>query len=566
MERDRIVEAIEELAALSELLEENPFKVRAYANGARALAKTSLAPERWGEPGILESVPGVGKAIAEKVRELLSTGAMRKLEEMRALVPQGVRALLAIPGLGPKKAGALWRGLGIASPGELEYACIENRLVALQGFGVKTQEKILAGIRFRARHAGKVLLPAALLAQEELLPLLRRAAPEGSWTWAGEAARLCPVVGGLELVADEGHAAPLAEALALARSGPSSFEGASPGGLRLHLRTAPRRALGAASVWHGSAPPFREALREELAGRGLEWGPEGLFHDGRPFETPSEASFWEAAGRPAVPPECRELSEALEADLASLVREGDLRGTFHVHTDWSDGGASLEEMVEGAERLGWEYLGICDHSVSAAYAGGLSAARLREQRAAIAEVQSRHPGVKIFAGVESDILADGALDYSGEELASLGLDLLVASVHSRFNLEEEAQTRRIEAAVRNPATTFLGHPTGRLLLAREPYRLRWRAVADAAASSGTAVELNANPHRMDVDWREIPALRGSGIQVGIHPDAHSVEGLRDVRYGIFADRKGLARKSDVINAMDAREVSAYLASRKGVRS
>jgi DNA polymerase (family 10) len=563
MERDRIVEAIEELAALSELLEENPFKVRAYANGARALAKTSLAPERWGEPGALESVPGLGKAIAEKVRELLASGSMRKLEELRAQVPQGVRELLAVPGLGPKRARALWRGLGVSSPGELEYACIENRLVALPGFGTKTQEKILSGLRFRARHAGKILLPAALTAQEELAALLARAAPEGSWAWTGESARLCPVVSGLEVVAMEEHAEALAQALSLSRSAPDSFEGLSAQGRSLLLRRAARSAFGAAVVWHASSPAFREALGKELAERGLAWNAQGLFRDGRPFETATEEAFWETAGRPAVPPECRESPEALQADLRELVREEDLRGAFHVHTDWSDGGGSLEEMVEGAERLGWEYLGICDHSVSAAYAGGLSVARLHQQRAAIAEIQERHPGLRIFAGVEADILADGALDYGEKELEDLGLDLVVASVHSRFNLDEEAQTRRLEAAVRNPATTFLGHPTGRLLLAREPYRFRWGDVAQAAASAGSVVELNANPHRLDVDWREIPALSTLGVKVGIHPDAHSVEGLRDVRYGIFMARKGLARKRDVVNTMDAGQVAQFLASHRG---
>ena len=373
------------------------------------------------------------------------------------------------------------------------------------------------------------------------------------------------MVGGLELVAVQEHAAALAHALALPASGEGTSEGRSPEGRPLVLRAVPRGAFGAALVWHASSAPFREALAKELASGGLRWGPAGLFRGDRLLETPVEPSFWEAAGRAPVPAECRELPQALEADLGELVEQGDLRGTFHVHTDWSDGGATLEQMVEGAERMGWEYLGICDHSVSAAYAGGLSVQRLREQRAAIAQVQARHPGVKIFAGVEADILADGALDYSPEEFATLGLDVVVASVHSRFNLDEEAQTRRLEAAVQNPEATFLGHPTGRLLLARAPYALNWRAVVERAADSGAAVELNANPHRLDVDWRELPGLRTAGVPVGIHPDAHSVDGLGDVRYGVFMARKGLARKADVVNTLSAGQVADFLASKRGSR-
>ena len=563
MERERIVGALEALAALSELLGENPFKARAYANAARTLSKASRPVESWGEPGVLEALPGVGKAIAEKVREQIATGSVHKLEELRAKVPPGVRELVGVPGLGPKKAGVLWRQLGLQSAGELEYACLENRLVSLPGFGPKTQAKVLEGVRLLAGRRGKLLLPSALAAQAALAARVERAARGARWLFAGEAARLCPVVSGLEVVLEAGRAEEAAAAMGLSRAAPGLFVGESPEGAPLRLRAAAAEGLGSAAVWFASGEPFREALRAELARSGLAWTEEGLLREGRAVPAPSEEAFWRAAARSPIPPECRELPEALEADLSEVVAEGDLRGAFHVHTDWSDGGATLEEMVAAAEALGWEYLGLCDHSASAVYAHGLDAERLVAQRAAIADTQARHPGIALFAGVESDILGGGELDYSDELLAAL--DLVVASVHGRFGLDEEAQTTRLVRAVSHPATTMLGHPTGRLLLSREPYAHRWEEVEEALVGAGAAVELNANPHRLDVDWTRLPSLRRRGVRVAVNPDAHSVAGLADVRYGIWAARKGLARRGDILNTLDREAVGAWLRSKKARR-
>jgi len=558
--RETVVAALEELAALSELLGENPFKVRAYANAARTLSKASQPVESWGEPSVLEALPGVGKAIAEKVREQIATGSMHKLEELRTKVPPGVRELLGVPGLGPKKAGVLWRQLGLQSPGELEYACLENRLVTLPGFGPKTQAKVLEGVRLLARRRGKLLLPSALEAQTALAARVEEAVPGARWLFAGEAVRLCPVVSGLELILEAGRAAEAAAALGLFPSAPGLFEGESPEGAPLRLRAAAPEHMGSAGVWFASGEPFREALHAELTRSGLAWTEEGLWREGRPLPAPSEESFWRAAERAPVPPECRELPEALAEDLSELVTEGDLRGAFHVHTDWSDGGATLEEMVAAAEALGWEYVGFCDHSASAVYAHGLEPERLLAQRAAIAEAQARHPGIALFAGVESDILGGGELDYSDELLATL--DLVVASVHGRFGLDEEAQTERLVRAVSHPATTMLGHPTGRLLLSREPYAHRWEAVEEALVRAGAAVELNANPHRLDVDWTRLPSLRRRGVPVAVNPDAHSVAGLADVRYGIWAARKGLARRGDLLNTLEREGAGEWLRSKK----
>ncbi len=555
MDRKPIVDALEELALLGDLLEENPFKVRAYARAARTFQKADLPKEGPLAPGALEALPGIGKGVASIIREKRNTGRILALEELREKVPAGVRSLLALPGMGPKKIRVLWRDLGVASLGELEYACLENRLITLQGFGPKSQEKVLAGIRFLARQEGKVLLPRALAEMEEMTAFLE-GTPDAAWV--GEAARFCEVVPGLSLLALMDSAEHLADALNLERED-GAWTGRSPNGLRLRLVGCPEASFGARRVWEASSEPFREALRRRLFTDGLVWDPSGLKRDGDPLSTPNEEAFWESIGWKPIPPECREFPEALETDPDALFSEADFRGSFHVHTDWSDGGASLEAMVEAARDLGWEYIGICDHSVSAFYAGGLSPERLREQIQAIRALQKRHGDFRIFTGIESDILAEGELDYGDDLLREL--DLVVASVHSRFNLDEESQTHRLARAVSHPETTFLGHPTGRLLLAREAYAFRWEEVLEAAAEGSTAMELNANPHRLDVDWRIIPELRRAGIPVAVNSDAHSVEGLKDVRYGIRIARKGLLEKRDVVNSLTADEVERYLRQR-----
>lgn len=561
MERIAIVNALEELASLSELLGENPFKSRAYASAARAIAHAAPSEDTWSEPGVLEGIQGVGKGTAERVREMIRTGSMGDLEAMRQKVPGGVRSLLGVQGLGPKKVKVLWNDLGVCSLGELEYACLENRLVTLPGFGPKTQEKVLSGVRFKARHAGKMLLPVALSAQSALEETLRALPGDPATGWAGEACRLCPVVSGLELLVAGGEAArAVAELLALEEMGGGVFGGRTSEGYRLTVNSVDPKTLGAAQVWYGSSAIFREGLAEELAKGGVVWGTAGFTRDGKPLAAPDEAAFWRLVDRAPIPPECRELREALDVDPGVLLQAGDLFGAFHNHTDWSDGGATLDDMVASAEALGWAYVGIADHSSSAVYANGLDAGRLLAQKEAIAEVQARHPAIRIFTGVESDILADGDLDYDGEVLSQV--DAVVASVHSRFNLGEDSQTRRLVKAVSNPCTAFLGHPTGRLLLSREAYAHRWADVVEAAARHGVAIELNANPHRLDVDWTRIPGLREAGVPIAINPDAHSPEGLRDVRYGVIAARKGLARKTDVVNTMDTEDVAAYLARRK----
>ena len=558
MERSKILQSLEEMAALSELAGETPFKAKAYANAARALSMPELDFEDALAPGGLEAIPGVGKGIASLVREAASSGSIAALDELRSKVPPGVVSMLSVQGLGPRKISALWRDLGVTSLGELEYACTENRLSSLKGFGEKTQTKVLEGVRFAMKNAARMLLPSALSEQSEL-----EARAGTAWglgvAWAGETPRFMEVVGSLHILVAGAAKDELAERLGVEAS-LGGFKGRTPGGLPLLVTSAEPAAFGAALVWETSSPEFLSELCSRLGRGGIEFRRGGLFSAGARIETPDEGAFWSASGLKPVPPECRELPEALDVDPSELLNPGDIRGAFHCHTSWSDGGNSIEEMVEAAERLGWEYIGICDHSVSAHYANGLSAERLTEQAREIAAVQDRHPGIKIFSGVESDILQDGSLDYP--EVVLETLDHVVASVHSRFSLEKEVQTERLKRAVGHRCTTFLGHPTGRLLLAREGYSFDWTEVVGEAAASGAAIELNASPHRLDVDWRRIPGLRGAGVKIGINPDAHSTGGLEDVYWGVMAARKGLAGRGEVINSLGVGAVAGLFRKKK----
>ena len=553
MNRKDVSRNLEELSRLSELAGENPFKARAYARAARRLEHEEEPLEALLRPGALESLPGIGKGTAALIRHMAETGSMDALDEMRASVPEGVRRMLDVRGLGPKKVRTLWTDLGVASPGELQYACVENRLLQLPGFGAKLQARVLEAVRFLRQAEGRVLLPLALEEQANLETALGGLLP-GCRAWVGEASLRRETVAALGLLASE------SEADAAAALGLETLEGGwsghTEGGLPMRLVRVPRSALGSRAIWETSSKAFREALAERLRRAGLLWCEEGLSRGGAALDTPTEDRFWECCGLAAVPAECRELPDALEVDPDELVQEDDLKGAFHNHTDWSDGAASLEAMAERARDLGWSYIGICDHSASAFYANGLDEGRLLRQREAIAELSRALSPFSVLAGIESDIRSDGSLDYPSGVLETL--DVVVASVHSGLQLSPEKQTERLCAAVTNPSTSILGHPSGRILLARSESPYDWRALLDAAASAGIAVELNANPHRLDVDWRRIPEVRAAGLPIAINPDAHSLEGLEDLRFGIWAARKGLARKADVINCLTAREAVARL--------
>jgi DNA polymerase (family 10) len=571
MSKAQIVATLEQIATLMELAGENPFKSRAFSNGARTLEQQPQDPVALVASGGLLSVKGIGKGLAEAITDMVQTGRSGVLDALQAEIPAGLVEMLAIPGLGPKKIRAIHTGLGITEVGELEYACNENRLVALTGFGAKTQEKIRQGIdlfkRSRGRHLyADVIAPAeALLEQVRQLPGVDQAELAGSLRRRAETVKDIDI-----LVASTAPEAVMAGFVALPGiesvtvQGPTKTSVRLTDGLAVDLRAVSAEQFPYAWQYFTGSQAHNTALRARAKERGWKLNEYGLYDGERLIPCNREAAIYETLGLQYIPPEMREdwgeLVLAEQGSLPELVTLADLQGTFHAHTLASDGSATLEEMVAGARALGMRYLGISDHSQSAVYAQGLKHDRLLEQHAAIDSLNASLPDFRILKGIESDILADGSLDYDADTLARF--DFVIASVHSRFNMDGEAMTRRILTAIRHPRTTMLGHMTGRLLLARDPYELDIEAILQAAAQCGVIVELNANPHRLDIDWRWLRRARDLGVLISINPDAHSVAALADTAFGVHVARKGGLSAAEVFNTRPVAEVLAHLDRRR----
>jgi len=556
MTKREIAAVLEAIAFLLELKGENPFKVKAYPAGARVIESLPEEPAVLVQKGILRNVKGIGQTLEGTVTELVTTGRSTVHQELQASFPASLLDMAAIPGLGPKKLKAIYDHLGISTVGELEYACIENRLVGLQGFGQKTQEKILAGIRQLKRRRGFHLYANVIEEANLILEVVRAASGVTQADLAGALRRRAEVVEAIPLVAAGAEAKALAQAL---RSVPdvaqieprfeaNSITARSPQGLPVTINLVAPADYGWELLLATGSVEHVEALQRKLAARGV------------PLRGESEEAVYDAAGLPYIPPELRESHGELElaeaGRLPALVESGEIQGIFHNHTVYSDGSATLEQMVEAARALGYHYVGISDHSQSAFYANGLKEDRIRAQHAEIAAVQKKFPDIRIFKGIEADILADGAMDYPDEVLATF--DFVIASVHSRFNLSEEDQTRRICRALANPYVTMLGHATGRLLLSRDGYRVDMRQVLNAAAEYGKIVEINANPHRLDLDWRLCGYAKEKGVKFSINPDAHSTEGLEVVPFGVNVARKGGVTAGDVVNTLPVEAMAARL--------
>jgi DNA polymerase (family 10) len=587
MTKLEIAEALAEIGMLMELKGENPFKVRAYSAGARALEGLENDEfEKLAAEGAMQSVKGIGEALSAKIAELHATGRLRYLEELRASVEPGLVEMLRIPGLGPKKIAAVRRELGIATVPDLEKACREGRVAALAGFGEKTQEKILAGIRNREAYSRRHLwweadeASGAILSGLRSLPQVRRAEAAGSLR------RGLETVGDLDFIVAARDAAPVVDwftaqagVAEVTAEGETKASVRFKGGLQADLRLVPSDQFAFALHHFTGSKDHNVQMRQRALDRGMslsEWGLVPAAGEGTAKEKASrgesvpaaeETEIFRALGLAFIPPELREGMGEIEAaekgEIPRLVELTDLRGAFHNHTSATDGANTLAEMAAAAEGLGWEYLGIADHSKSSRQARGLSEERLIHQIGQIGELnRSRRFKTRVFAGVECDILPDGALDFDNGVLARL--DYVVASVHSAFGQEEDVMTRRIVRALENPRTTMLGHLTGRLLLEREPYRVDIARVIDAAIANGVCIELNANPHRLDMDWRHWRRAAERGLECSINPDAHDTSGLRFVRAGINSARKGWLTRRSVVNALPLKSMEAWLA-RKAAR-
>ena len=524
--------------------------------------------------GTLADTRGLGSATLSIVRDLIETGESRYLAQLRADTPPGLLDLLRIPGLAAAKIHLLHDALGIDSVNALEEAARDGRLAKLNGFGPKTAQKILSGIGFFRASGSRVLHHRGVAEARALLAAVRLHPDVAAAELAGSVRRLSETMGDTDIVA-ACRAEPRAVAASFVRA-PGVREAAradtaSPAlvyadGARLDLHCV-RSDDFTVALWRatGSASHVME-VTARLIERGFSLAGDVVRDaSGTPVPIADERALYTLAGLAFIPPEMREahgeIERAAAGELPPLVELADIRGVLHCHSTWSDGKATVAEMADAARARGWSYLGITDHSQAAFYAGGLSADQVAMQHDEIEALNAAvTDGFRILKGVEADILADGTVDYDDALLDRF--DFVVGSVHSRFAMDERAMTERVLHALDDPHLTILGHPTGRLLLAREPYALDMPAVLEKAAARGVAVEINADPHRLDLDWRLVPAARALGATFEIGPDAHSTQGLDNMTFGVSIARKGGVGAAEVLNARSADDVLSFARRRR----
>ncbi|MBZ0089507.1 MAG: DNA polymerase/3'-5' exonuclease PolX, partial [Thermoanaerobaculia bacterium] len=530
-------------------------------------------PQDLIDSGSLAEVRGIGPGLAGAIAEIVQTGKLQQHEDLRSEVPPGLLDLFRVGGLGAKKIRALHQELGVGSLADLERACREGRVAALAGFGAKSQARILEALAHLLEYGQRHLISEASTVASRLLVHLRENRRVRRAETAGSLRRWRETVGDLDFVAAvaatdrEGVARHFESALGvdhLLAAGDTKVSVLLAGGFQADLRMVEEVEFPAALHHFTGSKEHNVLIRGRAKRDGLTVNEYGLFRGEERLPVASEEALYRALGLEWIPPELREGLDEIELAetrrLPSLLDLGELVGTFHVHTTWSDGTATLQQMAEACRDRGWRYLGIADHSKLAAYARGLSPDQVRAQWREIESWNASEIGVHLFRGTECDVLADGTLDF--EDSLLVDFDFVVASVHSRFGLPRQQMTDRLVRAVSHPAVTFLGHPTGRLLLAREGYDVDLDAVLDAAFAHGVIVEVNANPHRLDLDWRVLRGWLRRGGLTAINPDAHSTAGLADVEYGVGIARKAGASPEQVLNAWPLERVREHFAARR----
>ncbi len=558
MTKDQVASALREIGTILELQGENPFKCRAYLNGARTLETSATDLTELVRTNRLGELPGIGDALREKITTLITTGKLPYLEELRSSIPAGLLPLLDLPGLGPKKLRALRDKLKIESLEALTQACQDGRLAALEGFGEKTATNLLEAIDRHANYKKLHRLGTALPAARTLLEHLKQSPLVLHAEIAGSLRRGKEVVKDLDLIASSKKPKEVMKLFVsspnvekVVNHGETKSSVILAGGIPCDLRVIPPESWATALAHFTGSKEHNIALRQRAIDRGLHLSEWGLLKgkSKTPLKLKDEKDLHKALGLAFIPPELREDSGEIAAaeknELPDLLTRDQIRGCLHNHTLASDGQDSLSSMAQAAAEQGLEWLGIADHSKSSFQANGLDAKRLEKQIEEIRLLNSKKPKCTLLSGTECDILKDGKLDFPDSLLS--GLDYVVASVHSGFTSDEKEMTQRIIRAMENPHVTCLGHPTGRLLLEREAYPLNIPKILDAAAATGTWVELNANPWRLDLDWRWWHKARDLGILCCINPDAHKTSHLRFLDFGVTLARKGWLRAQDVVN-------------------
>ena len=569
MDKEKVAEVLVEIGILLELKGENPFKTRAYANAARALevlreplAKV-VAENRLGE------VKGIGEALQKKICELVTSGRLAYHEELKASFPPGLFALLQVPGLGPKKVKALFEKLKVSCIEDLENACHDGRVAGLDGFGEKTQTKILEGIKFRASYASRHLLATALVLADPILDNLRSHPDVIRCSTAGSVRRAKEVIGDIDFLVSSNNPAAVIDffvalpgVTSISAKGDTKATVILEGGMQADLRVVSDREFPFALAYFTGSKEHNIVMRQRAIERGLRLNEYGLFRSSEETRDPAlrlpchtEDDLFAELGLACIPPELREdrgeFAVAEKGPLPRLVEWTDLKGSLHNHSVWSDGHNTLEEIVGAMREIGFDYWAITDHSKASWQANGLDVPRVRQQLAQIREINRRLEDsgaeFRLLTGAEVDILVGCTLDFPDDLLAEL--DVVVASIHQGFSQSEADNTRRLVCAAQNRFVHMLAHPTGRLLLEREPYKVNLEAVIDACAATGTWIELNCSPYRLDMDWRHWPLAKAKGVKCVINPDAHRNEHAGFLRLGAGVARKGGLTKEDVINTL-----------------
>ncbi|GMW00282.1 MAG: DNA polymerase/3'-5' exonuclease PolX [Candidatus Hydrogenedentota bacterium] len=556
MDKATVSEILEEIGVLLELSGENPFKARTYFNVARALEQVDVPLDVLVKEKRLREIKGVGDALEEKLEELVTTGTLKYHQDLRAKFPETLFELFAIPALGPKRIKQLYDEVGIDSIESLEKAIAGGKLKGLKGFGAKMEEKVAEGIAYAREHKGLFLVSQARKEAETLLSELRNDKSIIRMEVAGSLRRRKEVVKDIDILISsdkpDGLMKRFTEAPNVVRvtgHGETKSSVVLKSGMAADLRVVSDTEFPFALAYFTGSKEHNVVMRQRAKERGLRLNEYALTReDQSTVPCADEAAIYKALDLPYIEPELREdRGEFDAAALPHLVNASDLKGVIHCHSTYSDGKATLAQMADAAKERGFSYFGIADHSQSAAYAGGLLPERVGKQHAEIDTLNAKYTGFRILKGIESDIRTDGSLDY--EESVLKSFDYIVASVHSKLDMQDDEATARVIKAIENPYTTILGHPTARLLLARQGYPLHWDKVFAACKANRVALEINANPHRLDIDWRHIRKASDLGCLFSIGPDAHAVDGLDDVHYGIGIARKGWLEKEHILNCL-----------------
>jgi DNA polymerase (family 10) len=574
VDKKEIIHALEEISLLLELKGEDKFKSVAYSRAARSIAQSTSDVVGIIQKGEAKKIPGVGEALAKKLSEFVETGKISYLEELKNSFPPGLTELFEIQGLGPNKVRALYEELDVKSISELEYACHENRLVTLKGFGKKTQDKILAEIEKLRANSEYHLLNAIHETASEISAALEKLTGVEKYEFTGSYRRRREIIRDIDCVIKfrSGERDKLFASLQKLKGVKEVREIQNDlvaviwqNEVQVEFIITNKAENPFAILHSTGSKEFYQSLKEYASSHGYTLLPTELKKGKEKLQFESEEDIFSELGLQFIPPELRENNDSVKAaskgEIPELVKPEDIIGLFHVHTNWSDGADSLEDMVKAARKLGLKYFGLSDHSKVAIYANGLDEKRLKEQSDAVDKLNSEEKDFFVFKGSEVDILGDGKLDFSDGVLKKL--DFSIGSVHSKLSMKKDEATKRLVAALKNPYLTFLGHMTGRLLLGRDGYEVDVDEIIKTAARNKKVIEINANPHRLDIDWRNIKKAKEAGVKFSINPDAHSKGGLADFIYGVYIARKGWLTKEDLLNTMDVDRVKKFLKNAKG---